>query len=84
MRELRNALERAAILCEGGLIDSAHLTLQGATRTPEQPTADLSTIERETIAQVLRDTKWNKVRAAKRLGLSRTQLYNRMKKYGLE
>jgi transcriptional regulator with PAS, ATPase and Fis domain len=84
VRELRNALERAAILCEGGLIDSAHLTLQGATRTPEQPTADLSTIERETIAQVLRETKWNKVRAAKRLGLSRTQLYNRMKKYGLE
>jgi Nif-specific regulatory protein len=84
VRELHNALERAAILCEGGLIDAAHLRLQGATRTTEQPTADLSTIERETIAHVLKDTKGNKVRAARRLGLSRTQLYHRIRKYALE
>src|SRR5258705_4364310 len=84
VRELRNALERAAILAEGGLIDTAHLTLQGAGRTAQEPTADLSTIERDTIAHVLQDTKWNRVKSAKRLGLSRTQLYNRMRKYGLE
>src|SRR5258706_4221800 len=84
VRELRNALERAAILCEGGLIHATHLTLQGASQTAQQPTADLSAIERETITQVLPDTKWNKAKAAKRLGLSRTQLYNRVRKYGLE
>jgi transcriptional regulator with PAS, ATPase and Fis domain len=84
VRELHNALERAAILCEGGLIDAGHLRLQGATRTTEQPTADLSTIERETIAHVLKDTKGNKVRAARHLGLSRTQLYHRIRKYALE
>ncbi len=84
VRELRNALERAAILAEGGLIDTAHLTLQGAGRTAQEPTADLSTIERDTIAHVLQDTKWNKAKSARRLGLSRTQLYNRMRKYGLE
>ena len=84
VRELHNALERAAILCEGGLIDAGHLRLQGATRTTKQPTADLSTIERETIGQVLKDTKWNKVKAARRLGLSRTQLYHRIRKYALE
>ena len=84
VRELRNALERAAILCEGGLIHATHLTLQGAGRTAQEPTADLSTIERETIAQVLKETKFNKAQSAKRLGLSRTQLYNRMRKYGLQ
>jgi two-component system NtrC family response regulator len=84
VRELHNALERAAILCEGGLIHAGHLGLQSVTRPSEQPTADLSAIERETIAQVLQDTKWNKAKAAKRLGLSRTQLYSRMRKYGLE
>ena len=84
VRELRNALERAAILCEGGLIHATHLTLQGASHTAEQPPTDLGTIERETIAQVLRETKWNKAKSAKRLGLSRTQLYIRMRKYGLE
>src|SRR5262249_31600332 len=84
VRELRNALERAAILCEGGLIDAEHLSLQPRTRAVDAPTADLGEIERETIEQVLRDCRWNKSRAAKRLGLSRTQLYVRLRKYDLE
>jgi two-component system response regulator FlrC len=85
VRELRNALERAAILAEGGLIHAQHLALQSATKTAVTPTStDLGTVERETIVQVLRETRWNKSKAAKRLGLSRTQLYVRMRKYGLE
>ena len=85
VRELRNALERAAILCQGGFIDTEHLALHGAaTRAPQQQTSDLSTIERGTIARVLTELRWNKVKAAKRLGLSRTQLYHRIRKYGLE
>ena len=44
----------------------------------------LGTMERETIAQVLRECRWNRTRAAKRLGLTRTQLYLRLQKYGLE
>ena len=84
-RELRNALERAAILCEGGLILAQHLALQPATvvaRTTN--TTDLNTVEKETIAQVLADCHWNKSKAAQRLGLSRTQLYVRLRKYELE
>ena len=85
VRELRNALERAAILAEGGLIHGQHLALHSASKPAAMPTTtDLGTVERETIAQVLRDTRWNKSKAAKRLGLSRTQLYVRMRKYGLE
>ena len=41
-------------------------------------------MERETILQVLRETRWNKSKAAIRLGLSRMQLYGRMRKYGLD
>ena len=41
-------------------------------------------MERETILQVLRETRWNKSKAAVRLGLSRMQLYGRMRKYCLE
>ena len=41
-------------------------------------------MERETILQVLRETRWNKSKAASRLGLSRMQLYGRMRKYGLD
>jgi transcriptional regulator with GAF, ATPase, and Fis domain len=86
VRELRNALERAAILCEGGLITPRHLSLHAATRPlgSVATTTDLNAVERDTIAQVMRDCRWNKSKAAKRLGLSRTQLYVRLRKYDLE
>ena len=84
VRELRNALERAAILCEGGLIRPEHLALEATGKPPAAVSTDLGTIERETIAQVLRECRWNRTRAAKRLGLTRTQLYLRLQKYGLE
>ena len=84
VRELRNALERAAILCEGGLIDADHLSLRPRRPSMAASNEDLSVLERETIAQVLRGTRWNKSKAAKRLGLSRTQLYVRLRKYDLE
>jgi transcriptional regulator with GAF, ATPase, and Fis domain len=84
VRELRNALERAAILCEGGLITAEHLSLHPVHRSSASPTTDLSVVERGTIEQVMRDTGWNKSKAARRLGLSRTQLYVRLRKYDLE
>jgi two-component system response regulator AtoC len=84
VRELRNALERAAILCEGGLIGAQHLSLDRASRSLQAVTTDLKTVERDTIEQVMRDSRWNKSKAAKRLGLSRTQLYVRLRKYDLE
>ena len=84
VRELRNTLERAAILCEGGLIAAQHLSLRATERPAGATTTDLRIVERETIETVLRETGGNKVKAAKRLGLSRTQLYVRLRKYGLD
>jgi transcriptional regulator with PAS, ATPase and Fis domain len=84
VRELRNTLERAAILCEGGLIGVRHLSLCGPTRTSVSATTNLKIVERDTIAQVMRDCQWNKSEAARRLGLSRTQLYGRLRMYGLD
>jgi len=85
VRELRNALERAAILCEDGLIKPQHLSLESTAKRPRgSDTADIGTMERETIARVLRDCRGNKSNAARRLGLSRTQLYVRMRRYQLE
>jgi two-component system response regulator HydG len=84
-RELRNVLERAAILCEGGPVAADHLALHAKpVEVPRKPTTDLSTVEREMIRHVMRVTGWNKSRAARRLGLSRTQLYLRLRKYALE
>jgi two-component system response regulator FlrC len=83
VRELRNALERAAILCEGGLISTRHLSLWAPQRPTEAATTDLHAVERDTIEQVMGECRGNKSKAAKRLGLSRTQLYGRLRKYDL-
>ena len=83
VRELRNVLERAAILCDGGVITAAHLALDTESALSPQPTTDLRVTERRTIEQVLRETDWNKAKAARRLGLTRTQLYVRLRKYEL-
>jgi len=82
VRELHNALERAAILSEGGLITPEHLPLPAVPR-PHR-IGDLNVVERETIAQVMRDSGGNKSRAARRLGVSRQQLYVRLRKYDLD
>jgi transcriptional regulator with GAF, ATPase, and Fis domain len=82
VRELRNVLERAAILCEGGLIGAQHLALDTEPLTMAA-TTDLPTTERRTIEQVLKETDGNKAKAARRLGLTRTQLYVRLRKYDI-
>ncbi len=82
VRELRNALERAAILADDQ-IEARHLPQRVTSRTPA-PSSDLGTIERSTIERIMHQTSWNKSRAARRLGLTRTQLYGRLRRYGLE
>jgi transcriptional regulator with PAS, ATPase and Fis domain len=84
VRELRNVLERAAILCEGAPIDTDHLTLPSGAKAIRNDTTDLSALERTTIVKVLQDCRGNKTRAAQRLGVSRTQLHLRIRKYRLE
>jgi transcriptional regulator with GAF, ATPase, and Fis domain len=84
VRELRNVLERAAILCEGGFIGPRHLSLDAAPAALALPGTDLGAAERQTIERVLRETDGNKAKAARRLGLTRTQLYVRLRKYDLD
>jgi transcriptional regulator with PAS, ATPase and Fis domain len=83
VRELRNVLERAVIVCDGHLVDAEHLSLAVREDTPSLESTDVSALERQAIAQALRVVAGNKARAARQLGLSRTQLYSRLRKYGL-
>jgi transcriptional regulator with PAS, ATPase and Fis domain len=84
VRELRNVLERAAILSEEGLITPEQLSLSDTPSTSRSVPTDLHAAERRTIERVLRETDWNKAKAARRLGLTRTQLYVRLRRYALE
>jgi DNA-binding NtrC family response regulator len=92
IRELRNALERAAIMCEKELITRACLPPEFGKMTAKGP-SDLSTIkfpvgttvdamERELILQTLSATGNNKTRAAELLGISLKTLHNKLKEYG--
>ena len=84
VRELRNVLERAAIVCEGAVIDVGHLALQPSHQSLRTDTTDLGVVERSMIAKVLQECRGNKTKASRRLGLSRTQLHLRIRKYRLE
>jgi transcriptional regulator with PAS, ATPase and Fis domain len=83
VRELRNAVERATIVCEGGSIRLEDLSLRSASTVTVDATA-LDVIERQTIERVMRETNGNKVHASRKLGISRMQLYTRLRKYALE
>jgi Nif-specific regulatory protein len=84
VRELRNVLERALIMCDGPFIEANHLCLQARKDVPLSSITDLETLEKKAIAQAMRDADGNKVRAAKQLGISRMQLYTRLRKFGFE
>jgi transcriptional regulator with PAS, ATPase and Fis domain len=82
IRELRNVLESAAILSDG-VIERRHLSLHAKTPGRASP-LDLPGIERQTIEAVLDRTDGNKSKAARLLGLTRTQLYVRLRRHGIE
>jgi DNA-binding NtrC family response regulator len=83
VRELRNVLERAAIVCEGGLIAPEHLSIDLSPRPAARSTTNVKAVERELIEQALRECRGNKSRAAILLGLTRKELYGRLKQYNL-
>lgn len=91
-RELRNVLERATILCDGGLITLDHLPLEvgnrdGGLRSPDGTSElgrlHLENIERDLIIKALEQAKNNRAEAARLLGITRPTLYYKMQKFGL-
>ncbi len=85
VRELRNVIERACILCDGPLLDLASLPLE-LQGEPEQKLGsiyELERVEQEHIRRVLHHTGGNKTLAAELLGIGLTTLYAKVKKYDL-
>jgi two-component system response regulator HydG len=87
VRELENAIERGIILMRGEQLTekSLPLTIQKMAASPEampgiRPSS-LSEIEKETIFQTLDETGGNKSEAARRLGITRKTLQNKLHKY---
>jgi transcriptional regulator with PAS, ATPase and Fis domain len=86
IRELRNSLERAMLLASAREItpDALPPTWHTARSSSTTKMPSLEDIERNYIAEVLRQTHGKKVKAAKILGISRKTLLEKRKKYGLE
>ena len=85
VRQLQNEVQRAVLMCEGQSVDVPDLSI-AAAKSVECDT-DLSLLEgmeRNTIMQLLKETGGNKLETAKRLGIGRQTLYNKIKAYGIE
>jgi two-component system, NtrC family, response regulator HydG len=89
IRELRNVIERAIIVCSSPKLSVRDLPAEvGSCRGPESSfTVRLgssgSEVERELLFRTVAYVRGNKARAADILGMSRGTLYNRLKRYGL-
>jgi two-component system response regulator HydG len=95
VRELENAIERAVILLSGDHVTEKQLPLRIMREHPghesaadaAMPTTDgtrtLEEMEKEAIVATLAATDGNKSETARRLGISRKTLHNKLKAYGL-
>jgi transcriptional regulator with GAF, ATPase, and Fis domain len=81
VRELRNVIERASIICNGNCIDAEHLKFESFISP--STSNEMGRIECEMIERALRECSGNKARAARQLGLTRTQLYVRLRRYAI-
>ena len=100
VRELENAVERAAILCLGEYISERELPMavSSAPKNSDAPTLaelqgaageepismTLDEMERAAILRTLQDTGDNKSEAARRLGITRATLHNKLRRYDME
>ena len=82
IRELRNVLERAALLSDDLVLDAAEIRAAIGTFSPVARGA-VETVEGETFAAALKACGGNVVDAAQRLGLGRSTLYKKMVALGL-
>ncbi|MGE4292910.1 MAG: sigma 54-interacting transcriptional regulator [Desulfovibrio sp.] len=84
VRELRHALEHACILCRSGLVRPEHLPseLRGGHLPPAGRGRPRS-LGRAELLTALESARWNRSRAARLLGISRSSLYRRLEELGL-
>jgi DNA-binding NtrC family response regulator len=85
VRELRNAMERVAALGRGRLVEAPELDFLGPSRPPTAPPAAtlaeaVSQLEARMIHEALEATGGNRAEAARRLGMHRQLLYEKLRR----
>ncbi|HEX2062244.1 MAG TPA: helix-turn-helix domain-containing protein, partial [Thermoanaerobaculia bacterium] len=84
IRELRNAMERAALVEEGERIGAASLPVTDLVTTAARGAWTLDELESHYIREILRTTRRNYSKAAEILGINRKTLLEKRRKYGIE
>ncbi len=94
VRELENAVEHAFVLCSSRIIQPDHLPLEIRQReclsgaaTPSAFSMNANNesqpLTRDLLILRLHESNWNKAEAARRLGISRTAVWKRMKQWNI-
>lgn len=85
IRELRHAMEHACVLCKEGDIGLEHLPIELFDEEKQDSQSPQFTyapkLSKSQLLQALEESRWNKAKAAKTLGIGRNTLYRYMKKY---
>jgi transcriptional regulator with PAS, ATPase and Fis domain len=91
IRELENVIEYAFILCRGEMIRTRHLSREilNGMKNPsgmdvKPPPSHLDAAEKEAIIEALHRHNANRGKTAAFLGLNKSTLWRKMKKYGIE
>ncbi len=84
VRELENSIEHTAVLAKGSKVEISDLPsfIRDVTPTivPKAPGTIVEN-EKKLLREVLEECDWNKKKAALQLGISRSTLYDKIKKY---
>lgn len=86
VRQLKHILEHASVLCRGKTIRTDHLPpeVTASGKKGASSHINLEQLEMQTIRTVLKQCDGNLTRAAQQLGIHRTTLWRKMKKFGLK
>jgi two-component system response regulator HydG len=84
VRELENSVEHALVLAKENCIDVSDLPTAvrgGNSGVTRRSRATISENEKKLLQEALDECDWNKKETARRLGISRSALYNKLKRY---
>jgi DNA-binding NtrC family response regulator len=83
VRELGNAVERAVVIGRGLKIFPQDLPIFRPEYVSSPPGRTLSEVEMTHLSSVLNETQWNVSKSAEILGIDRSTLYDKIKRYDL-